>query len=61
MRRVIKDLNLKEGNCYLFFLRTGATIKARVLDLIEDVLIIETEDAVEEVRKENIYFYSKVC
>lgn len=60
MGKVIRELNLKEGSHYLFALRKGNTIKAKVVNLVDELIVLESNGTVEEMKKDDIYFYSKV-
>lgn len=60
MGKVIRELNLKEGSNYLFALRKGNTIKAKVVNLVDELIVLESNGTVEEMKKDDIYFYSKV-
>lgn len=60
MGKVIRELNLKEGSNYLFALRKGNTIKAKVVNLVDELIVLESNGTVEEMNKDDIYFYSKV-
>lgn len=60
MSRVEKGIYLTIGKSYLIALRTIGIIHATVKSLLGDFIVVEMNGYIEELNKDDIYFYSEV-